>query len=69
MTCWIIREQRKGSECTVEQLVVTGEIQRGANEELIRAGRWLADYVTYEGKREGGSLRQEELDKHQGVFQ
>lgn len=50
MTCWIIREQREGSECTVEHLVVTGEIQRGANKELVRVGRWLVDCVIYEGK-------------------
>lgn len=28
----------------------TGEIQRGANKELIRMGRQLADYVMDEGK-------------------
>lgn len=30
--------------------MVTGEIQRGANKELIRVERQLTDHVMYEGK-------------------
>lgn len=42
-------KNRYGQNAQVKFLV-TGEIQRGANKELIRVGRQLVDYVMYEGK-------------------
>lgn len=63
-----MQEKKRLTECTGEQFVVTGEIQRGANNELIRVGRELVDYVICEGK-EKEVPQDEELDKQQGIFQ